>query len=169
MLEVAYGAGLRVSELLELGAEECDLKNRWVRVRGKGNRERVVPLGKAACEATRRYLRSARAQLAAKRQSDHLFLNRRGGKLSRMGFYRVLRKRGMAAGLDTDRLHPHMLRHSFATHMLQGGASLRVVQELLGHRSLTTTEIYTAVDRGYLQQIHRRHHPRGGGKKGGKA
>jgi integrase/recombinase XerD len=166
MLEVAYGAGLRASELLDLGAEDCDLKQRWVRVRGKGNRERVVPLGRAACDALRRYLRDARAKLASKKPADSLFLNRRGGRLSRMGFFRVLRKRGTAAGLDAGRLHPHMLRHSFATHMLQGGASLRIVQELLGHQSLTTTEIYTAVDRGYLQQIHRRHHPRGGGKKG---
>ena len=84
-----------------------------------------------------------------------------------MGFYRILRRRGKAAALDPRRLHPHLLRHSFATHLLQGGASLRVVQELLGHRSLTTTEIYTAVDRGYLQKIHRRHHPRGGSQKGG--
>lgn len=167
MLEVAYGAGLRVSELLGLGVEEVDLENRWVRVRGKGNRERVVPLGETACSAVRHYLHHSRAQLAGKRVSNSLFLNRRGGTLSRMGFFRVLRKRGAGAGLRSDRLHPHLLRHSFATHMLHGGASLRIVQELLGHRSLATTEIYTGVDRGYLQQIHRRHHPRGGRTKGG--
>jgi integrase/recombinase XerD len=164
LFEVAYGAGLRVSELVGIGSEEIDLENRWVRVRGKGNRERVVPLGRPACQAVRVYLARARP-LLQKRAVPQLFLNRRGGKLSRMGFYRILRRRGRRAGLTTTRLHPHLLRHSFATHLLHAGASLRVVQELLGHRSLTTTEIYTAVDRGYLQGIHRRHHPRGDAQK----
>jgi len=168
MIEVAYGTGLRVSELVGLGPEEIDLENRWVRVRGKGDRERVVPLGRPACEAVREFLEKGRPALAREgRPTARLFLNRRGTALSRMGFFRALRKRGQAAGLDPNRLHPHLLRHSFATHLLQAGASLRVVQELLGHRSLTTTEIYTAVDRSYLQKIHRRHHPRGGAQKGG--
>lgn len=167
MIEVAYGAGLRVSELIGLGPEEIDLENRWVRVRGKGDRERVVPIGTPACSSVREFIEQGRPHLGKKKQSARLFLNRRGTPLSRMGFFRVLRKRGEAAGLDPTRLHPHLLRHSFATHLLQAGASLRVVQELLGHSSMSTTEIYTAVDRSYLQKIHRRHHPRGGVQKGG--
>ncbi len=167
MIEVAYGTGVRVSELVGLGAEAIDLESRWVRVYGKGDRERVVPLGRAACAAVERYLRESRSALARGRTTSRLFLNRRGQPISRMGFFRILRRRGAAAGFDPHRLHPHLLRHSFATHLLQAGASLRIVQELLGHRSLTTTEIYTAVDRSYLQRIHRRHHPRGGSKKGG--
>jgi integrase/recombinase XerD len=164
MIEVAYGAGLRVSELVGLGAEDCDLEGRVVRVRGKGDRERLVPLGESACEAVRAYLREGRPLLGRKKRSHRLFLNRFGGGFSRMGFYRVLVRRGGAAGIAADRLHPHILRHSFATHLLEGGASLRIVQELLGHRSLSTTEIYTGVDRGFLRKVHRRFHPRGGGE-----
>jgi len=162
MIEVAYGAGLRVSELVGLGAEECDLENRVIRVRGKGDRERLVPLGRPACRAVREYLAAGRPHLARGDRCRRLFLNRLGSGLSRMGFYRVLVRRGTSAGIDASRLHPHILRHSFATHLLEGGASLRVVQELLGHRSLATTEIYTAVDRGFLRRVHRQFHPRGG-------
>jgi site-specific recombinase XerD len=163
LLEVAYGAGLRASELVGLGAEQIDLENRWIRVRGKGDRERIVPLGRPACDAVRSYLARGRPLLSPDGRSSRLFVNRRGGALSRMGFFRILRKRGAAAGLDPSRLHPHLLRHTFATHMLEEGASLRIVQELLGHRSLTTTEIYTAVDQATLRKVHRRFHPRGGG------
>jgi integrase/recombinase XerD len=163
LLEVAYGAGLRASELVGLGAEQVDLENRWVLVRGKGDRERVVPLGRPACAAVRAYLARGRSQLCPGGRTTRLFVNRRGGPLSRMGFFRILRKRGEMAGLDPARLHPHLLRHTFATHMLEEGASLRIVQELLGHRSLTTTEIYTAVDQATLRRVHRRFHPRGGG------
>jgi site-specific recombinase XerD len=163
LLEVAYGAGLRASELVGLGAEQIDLENRWIRVRGKGDRERIVPLGRPACAAVRSYLSRGRPQLCPAGKTSRLFVNRRGGPLSRMGFFRVIRKRGAAAGLDPSRLHPHLLRHTFATHMLEQGASLRIVQELLGHRSLTTTEIYTAVDQATLRKVHRRFHPRGGG------
>lgn len=163
MMEVAYGAGLRVSELVGLGSEECDLENRWVRVVGKGNRERVVPLGAPACRAVRIYLERARPALVRSRHCPRLFVNRWGRALSRMGFFRILRRRAAAAALDPRRLHPHLLRHTFATHMLEAGASLRIVQELLGHSSLATTEIYTAVDRSFLRRVHRRFHPRGGG------
>lgn len=163
LIEVAYGAGLRVSELVGLGAEQVDLENRWVRVHGKGDKERVVPLGKPACAAVRNYLARSRPKLCPSGRTSRLFVNRRGGGLSRMGFFRILRKRGEVAGLDPARLHPHLLRHTFATHMLEQGASLRIVQELLGHRSLTTTQIYTAVDRATLRKVHRRFHPRGGG------
>lgn len=167
MIEVAYGAGLRVSELVGLGAEAIDLENRWIRVHGKGDHERIVPVGKAACTAVRAYLAAGRPRLVRENRVRRLFVNRRGGALSRMGFFRILRKRGRAAGLEPRRLHPHLLRHSYATHLLEAGASLRVVQELLGHRSLSTTEIYTAVDRAFLRRIHGRFHPRGGGGEGG--
>lgn len=169
LVEVAYGAGLRVSELVGLGAEGIDLENRCARIHGKGDRERIVPLGRPAVAAVRRYLRRGRPQLLGERRNDRLFVNQRGGALTRMGFFRVLRRRAAAAGLDPRRIHPHLLRHTFATHLLQNGASLRVVQELLGHRSLTTTEIYTAVDATYLRQVHRRHHPRGSAAKGATA
>ena len=162
MIEVAYGAGLRVSELIGIGAEDCDLENRILRVRGKGDKERLVPLGHSACQAVRTYLSGARSRLGRPGRSRRLFLNRLGSGLSRMGFYRVLVRRGTLAGIDSGRLHPHILRHSFATHLLEGGASLRIVQELLGHRSLSTTEIYTGVDRGFLRGVHGRFHPRGG-------
>lgn len=162
MIEVAYGAGLRVSELVGLGAEECDIENRIVRVRGKGDKERLVPLGRPACQAIKAYLSEGRPRIAQGGRSRRLFLNRRGDALSRMGFYRILVRRGRVAGIRRSHLHPHILRHSFATHLLEGGASLRIVQELLGHRSLATTEMYTAVDRGFLQKVHRRYHPRGG-------
>jgi integrase/recombinase XerD len=166
MIEVAYGGGLRVSELVSLGAEGVDIENRCVRVHGKGNRERIVPLGRPAIAAVRKYLHDGRAGLLRGRRNDRLFVNQRGGALTRMGFFRILRRRAVGAGLSPARIHPHLLRHTFATHLMQNGASLRVVQELLGHRSLTTTEIYTAVDATYLRQIHRKHHPRGSTAKG---
>ncbi len=169
MIEVAYGGGLRVSELVGLGAEEIDIENRCVHVHGKGGHERLVPLGRPAIAAVRQYLRSGRPGLLGDGRNERLFVNRRGGALTRMGFFRLLRRRAMAAGLSGSRVHPHLLRHTFATHLLQNGASLRVVQELLGHRSLTTTEIYTAVNATYLRQIHRKHHPRGSAAKGARA
>jgi len=162
LCEVAYGTGLRVSELVGLGAEEIDFRERWLRVRGKGRKERMVPLGEPALEALRRYFAEARPALLGRRADPGtVFLNARGGRLSRMGFWKILRGRAAAAGIEPSRTHPHLLRHSFATHLLRGGAPLRIVQELLGHSSLTTTEIYTAVDRGYLRRVHREYHPRG--------
>ncbi len=162
MIELAYGAGLRVSELLSIEPEGVDLRERWLRVRGKGDKERVVPLGKPAAEALRAYLTHSRSSLLAKRRDPGvLFLNARGGVLGRMGFWKILRQRGIEAGLDTARLHPHLLRHTFATHLLEGGASLRAVQELLGHAHVKTTEIYTAVSRDRLRRTHREYHPRG--------
>ncbi|MEZ4650613.1 MAG: site-specific tyrosine recombinase XerD [Candidatus Eisenbacteria bacterium] len=162
LIETAYGTGTRVSELVGLGSEDVDLRDRWIRVRGKGSKERLLPLGDSAAAAIGAYLSGPRSHLLGRRSDPGvLFLNQRGGRLSRMGFWKILRKRATEGGLPTAAVHPHVLRHSFATHLLHGGASLRVVQELLGHSSLKTTEIYTAVDRDYLRHVHHEFHPRG--------
>ena len=164
MLEVAYASGLRVSELCGLERTGVDLDERSLTVSGKGSKERSVPFGRAAEHALRAYLERARPLLAGRGRAtaarqQAVFLNARGGCLSRMGFWKILRGHARAAGLST-RVHPHALRHSFATHLLQGGADLRVVQELLGHASVATTAIYTHLDRGYLREVHRTFHPR---------
>jgi len=179
MLEVAYGTGLRVSELLSLALEDClwDAGDEpdgaggarrgpgsLLRITGKGQRTRIVPAGRAATEALRIYTEHGRPALLAKgRRSPEpaaVFLNARGRPLSRMGFWKILRQRALSAGLG-EGVHPHLLRHTYATHLLRAGASLRVVQELLGHARLATTQIYTSVDESYLQGMHRRYHPRG--------
>lgn len=159
LLELAYASGLRVSELCGLIRSRLDLAERAVRVAGKGNRERVIPFGRAAARALREYLERARPLLARRARHDNVFLNARGGPLSRMGFWKILRGHARAAGISA-RVHPHALRHSFATHLLEGGADLRVVQELLGHASVATTAIYTHLDRAYLREVHRTFHPR---------
>jgi len=159
ILELMYGSGLRVSEVIAMPPEALVLREAYVRVVGKGDKERAVPLTGASVEALRRYLADGRPTLARHRDAGPLFLNFRGGRLSRMGLWRILRRHAVAAGLE-DGFHPHMLRHSFATHLLEGGADLRVIQELLGHTSVTTTQIYTQVDRGFLKEVHRRFHPR---------
>jgi integrase/recombinase XerD len=170
MLELAYASGLRVSELVGLERRGIDLSGRTVTVVGKGGKERAVPFGRAAERALRDYLehgrpvltgpsRRGRSTRAASPRHDGLFVNARGRLLGRMGFWKILRAHARAAGLAT-RVHPHALRHSFATHLLKGGADLRVVQELLGHASVATTAIYTHLDRGYLGEVHRTFHPR---------
>jgi integrase/recombinase XerD len=160
MLEVMYGSGLRVSELLSLGTTSISLTDGFLRVMGKRSKERVVPLGQPAVNAVRDYLSAARPHYAGKRMSSSLFLNYRGGKISRMGFLKILRSCVALAGINR-RVTPHTLRHSFATHLLEGGADLRAVQEMLGHSSIVTTQIYTHVDREYLRETHRTFHPRG--------
>lgn len=159
LLELAYASGLRVSELCGLERPRIDLSGRVVSVAGKGGKERMVPFGRPAASALREYLERARPVLAARARHDRMFVNARGGPLSRMGFWKILRGHARAAGIGT-RVHPHALRHSFATHLLQGGADLRVVQELLGHASVATTAIYTHLDRAYLREVHRTFHPR---------
>jgi integrase/recombinase XerD len=162
MLELAYASGLRVSELCGLAAGDLDLAARVLTVTGKGDKQRVVPFGRAALRALRDWLERGRPPLAARARRGRagaLFLNARGGPLGRMGWWKILRGHARRAGLAT-RVHPHALRHSFATHLLEGGADLRVVQELLGHASVTTTAIYTHLDRGYLREVHRQFHPR---------
>jgi integrase/recombinase XerD len=144
LVELLYGAGLRVSEAVGLERGGVDLDDRLVRVTGKGGKERVVPVGREAVEALRRYLARGRPHLD-KRHRPELFLNAKGGGLTRAGAFLVLRRLAGAAGLDPARVHPHLLRHSFATHLLEGGADLRSVQEMLGHADLATTELYTHV------------------------
>jgi integrase/recombinase XerD len=155
MIEVLYASGLRVSELVSLRTDAVDLENGFLRVVGKGDRERVVPLGESASEAVGAYLERGRRRLA----DPHLFLNYRGRALTRGGFWLILRGHGRRAGIRK-RLTPHMLRHSFATHRLERGADLRAVQMMLGHADISTTEIYTHVIRERLKRIYTSHHPR---------
>ena len=159
LFEVAYGSGLRVSELVGLTRDRIDLREQALTVAGKGDKERTVPFGRAAQRALAEYLERGRARLCARTRHDRVFVNARGGPLSRMGFWKILKGHARSAGLAV-RVHPHALRHSFATHLLEGGADLRVVQELLGHASVATTAIYTHLDRGYLREVHRSFHPR---------
>jgi integrase/recombinase XerD len=160
MLEMAYGAGLRVSELCDLTFPCVMEADMLLVVRGKGDKERLVPYGRPAKRALRRYLSSGRPALARGRVSDYVFLNHHGRRLSRIGFFKCLKRHAAAAGIQRV-VSPHVLRHSFATHLLQGGADLRYVQELLGHADISTTQIYTSVDTRHLIEVHRAFHPRG--------
>jgi integrase/recombinase XerD len=159
LLELAYGAGLRVSEWITLGVRDLLLEDGLVRVFGKGNKERLVPIGRSAIGAVAIYLRELRPKLEKGEGKGVLFLNARGKPLTRMGAWKLLRGHVERAGITT-RVSPHTLRHSFATHLLEGGADLRAVQEMLGHVDIATTQIYTHVDREYLRQVHRSFHPR---------
>jgi integrase/recombinase XerD len=158
MLETLYATGLRVSELVGLTMDRVRLDPGFVRVIGKGGKERLVPLGDAAARWIDTYLTSSRSNLDRHRRSE-LFLNHRGNRLTRQGFWKILRKHGLAAGIRT-RLSPHVVRHSFATHLVEHGADLRAVQLMLGHSSLTTTEIYTHVARERLRRLYDEKHPR---------
>ena len=158
LVELLYGAGLRVSEATGLEKAGVDLDDRLVRVIGKGGKERVVPIGRHAAEALRRYLARGRPYLDARHRPE-LFLNARGGPLTRAGAFLILRKLAEKAGLDPHRVHPHLLRHSFATHLLEGGADLRSVQEMLGHADLSTTELYTHVTDKRRRQLYFKAHP----------
>ena len=160
MLELAYGAGLRVSEWIELGVQDLMLDDGVLRVFGKGSKERLVPIGRAAIGAVGMYLRELRPRLERGEGKGRLFLNARGKPLSRMGAWKILRKYVGLAGIEKH-VSPHTLRHSFATHLLEGGADLRAVQEMLGHADISTTQIYTHVDREYLRSVHKQFHPRG--------
>lgn len=159
MLELAYGAGLRVSEWIGVGVKDVLLDEGLVRVFGKGSKERLVPIGRSAIAALAIYVREQRPAIEKGAGKGALFLNARGEPLSRMGAWKILRKYVKRTGI-TKRVYPHTLRHSFATHLLEGGADLRAVQEMLGHADISTTQIYTHVDREYLRQVHRRYHPR---------
>ncbi|MDO8503002.1 MAG: site-specific tyrosine recombinase XerD [Gemmatimonadaceae bacterium] len=159
MLELAYGAGLRVSEWISLSIKDVLMDEHLLRVFGKGSKERLVPIGRGAIGAVAIYLRELRPRLERGQGKGILFLNARGEPLSRMGAWKILRKYVQMAGI-TKPVSPHTLRHTFATHLLEGGADLRAVQEMLGHSDISTTQIYTHVDREYLRSVHRQFHPR---------
>jgi len=158
LVELLYGAGLRVSEAVGIHRGGVDLEGRLVRVLGKGGKERVVPIGRPAAEALRRYLARGRPFLD-RRHRPELFLNARGGPLTRAGAFLILRRVAEKAGLDPTQVHPHLLRHSFATHLLEGGADLRSVQEMLGHADLSTTELYTHVTDRRRRDLYFQAHP----------
>ena len=158
--ELLYGAGLRVSEAVALDRQSVDLENRLVRCLGKGSKERVVPIGREAAESLRRYLARGRPYLE-RRSRPELFLNANGGALTRAGVFLILRRLAAKAGLEPERIHPHLLRHSFATHLLEGGADLRAVQEMLGHADLATTELYTHVSDRRRRELYFEAHPHG--------
>jgi site-specific recombinase XerD len=157
-VELLYGAGLRVSEAVGLDRGGVDLDGRTVRCVGKGDKERIVPLGVQAVEALRRYLARGRPYLDRRHRPD-LFLNAQGGGLTRGGAFLILRRLAATAGLEPERIHPHLLRHSFATHLLEGGADLRSVQEMLGHADLGTTELYTHVSDRRRRETYFSAHP----------
>jgi site-specific recombinase XerD len=158
LVELLYGAGLRVSEAVGLVKASVDLEGRLVRVVGKGGKERLVPLGRPAAEALRRYMALGRPHLDRRHRPD-LFLNARGGALTRAGVFLILRRLADRAGLEPGRVHPHLLRHSFGTHLLEGGADLRSVQEMLGHADVATTERYTHVSDKHRRDAYFRAHP----------
>jgi integrase/recombinase XerD len=160
LLELAYGAGLRVSEWITIGVKDVMLDDALVRVFGKGSKERLVPIGRRAIAAVAVYLRELRPRLERGAGKGALLLNARGTPLTRMGAWKILRKHVERAGI-TKHVTPHTLRHTFATHLLEHGADLRAVQEMLGHADISTTQIYTHVDREYLRQVHKQYHPRG--------
>jgi len=159
MLEIAYGAGLRVSELCGLTFDEVFEQECVLMIRGKGGKQRLVPFGRKAAAALKGYLDGGRPLIAKHSICNHVFLNKNGKKISRVGFAKKLKSYARAAGLDDD-INPHTLRHSFATHLLIGGAGLRYVQELLGHADISTTQIYTNIDTEHLIEVHKAFHPR---------
>ncbi|WP_046659319.1 site-specific tyrosine recombinase XerD [Lysobacter capsici] len=161
MLELMYAAGLRVSELVNLPATALNLRQGVLRVMGKGSKERLVPLGEEAQHWLERYLAQSRPQLAGKRARAPLFIEASGEAPTRQAFWHLVKRYAVLAGIDPAKISPHGLRHSFATHLLNHGADLRALQMLLGHSSLSTTQIYTLVAREHLKKLHARHHPRG--------
>ncbi len=160
MLELTYSSGLRVSELVDLLLYDLNLEVGFVRVRGKGAKERLVPIGDFAREALEIYLKKGRPKLLKNPAEGHVFLNRRGRPLTRQRFWQIIKKYALRAGLSP-RITPHVLRHSFATHLLEQGADLRTVQMMLGHASLATTQVYTHVQAETLRRVHAKYHPRG--------
>jgi len=159
MFELMYATGLRVSELTDLHLGQVHLEPGYLIVHGKGDKERLTPMGEYAADALKAYLQYGRSQLLRGRAPSEVFLNHRGRKLTRQGFWKLIKQYAVQAGIRQN-LTPHMLRHSFATHLLENGADLRTVQALLGHVDISTTQIYTHVARARLKEIHRKHHPR---------
>lgn len=160
MLYLLYSTGLRVTELVRLPLAACNLSAGFVRVIGKGNKERLIPFGEQAKEKIEQYLKTARPLILKGKRSNYLFVTGRGTYMTRLRFWQIIRKTALAAGINKD-ISPHMLRHSFATHMLSHGADLRAVQMMLGHADIATTQIYTHIDQDRLKNIHKKFHPRG--------
>jgi len=160
MLETLYASGLRVSELVGLKTQQVSLDMNVIRILGKGSKERLTPLGEEAASWIERYQREARPQLLGARKSEALFVTSRGGPMTRQSFWALVKRYAIVAGIHRA-ISPHTLRHAFATHLINHGADLRVVQLLLGHADITTTQIYTHVARERLKALHRKHHPRG--------
>ena len=157
VLELMYASGLRVSELANATLDALSLEDGFIRVTGKGNKTRVVPVGRTACGAVAAWLEKGRPALVTRRTGSHVFISVRGTRLTTQRYWQIIGERAAAVGLE---VHPHLLRHSFATHLLSGGADLRVIQEMLGHASIATTQIYTHVDGKRLREVHRKFHPR---------
>ena len=160
MIELLYASGLRISELINARLEHLHLEEKVIRVTGKGNKTRLVPLGAKARDAISAYLERERPRYVKRRTGSELFLSERGGKLTRVRCWQILKARAAFAGLE-ENVYPHLLRHSFATHLLGNGADLRLIQEMLGHADISTTQIYTHVDQDRLKAVHRKFHPRG--------
>ncbi|NWF90055.1 MAG: site-specific tyrosine recombinase XerD [Ignavibacteriaceae bacterium] len=161
ILEVFYACGLRISELISLKLSDLFLNEEMIRVFGKGSKERIVPIGSSAINWLQKYLASSRPMLAKSTKSEnYIFLNNRGIRLSRMGVWKMVDRYVRESGIEKP-VHPHTFRHSFATHLIEGGADLRSVQEMLGHADISTTQIYTHIDREFIKQVHKQFHPRG--------
>ncbi|MEI7825838.1 MAG: site-specific tyrosine recombinase XerD [Chlorobiaceae bacterium] len=160
MLELLYATGIRVTELISLRQQNLYLEAGFIRVFGKGSKERLVPVGSSAIEWSERYRTGLRLMLVKRDSDDYLFLNSRGKKLSRMAVFTLVQHYAMLAGIEKNTT-PHTFRHTFATHLLEGGADLRAVQEMLGHSSIVTTQIYTHIDRSFIKEVHKTFHPRG--------
>jgi len=159
MIELLYATGMRVSELLDLNLSDLYLEMGFVRCIGKGSKERIVPIGEIAIDALEVYLRGSRQELLKENKTDALFLNRLGTRMSRQGFWKILKQQARVAGISKE-ISPHKLRHSFATHLIENGADLRIVQELLGHADISTTQIYTHISKSHLQKVIEDAHPR---------
>jgi integrase/recombinase XerD len=160
MLELLYASGLRISELTGARLENLNLEDRVIRVIGKGSKTRLVPIGRRACDAIAGYLAKERGSLVSKKTGNEVFLSRHGKKLTTERAWQIVKEIAQLAGLESN-VYPHLLRHSFATHLLANGADLRIIQELLGHADISTTQIYTHVEQSRLKSIHKRFHPRG--------